>query len=183
MNAKPLLIMGLCLCSISTISGDSKPGQAEVPFRRPGLNAGGGASIDTVTISPDDDKRVNTCAIVQAVTALPAGFQEVPPANGLEARQNYKTDYSKLSEQLLSDYNQQNADLALPPGYIYGVVYEISYDIQTERIVYEVKSALSYRGSLSPRWYEYKRNHNDTFFSKKLLAEIVAGVNSCAKPH
>jgi hypothetical protein len=178
-----LLILGLCLCSVPAVSEDSKREQAQVPFHRPGLGIGGGGSVGIVTIGAEDDKKVNTCAIVGAVSALPAGFQEVPPANGLEAKQRYKTDYSKLSAKTLSEYNQQNVDLPLPAAYIYGVVYEVDYDVQTERIVYEVKSTLSYTGSLSAQWYEYKKKYNDTYFSRKLLAGIVDEVKSCAKPN
>jgi hypothetical protein len=182
-NTRHLLIFGLYLCAVPAVSGDSKPEQAQVLFRRPGLGAGGGGSLGIVTIRSDDDKKVNTCAIVQAVSALPAGFLVVPPANGLEARQRYKTDYSRLSQPVLSEYNRQNTDVPLPAGPIYGVVYEISYDVQTGRIVYEVKSTLNYTGSRSDNWYEYKKNYNDTFFAKKLLAGIVEEVKSCAKPN
>lgn len=182
-NAKRLLMVGIYLFLVSSVSGDSKVEQAQVPFRRPGMNIGGGGSLEDVKIGAADDKMVNTCAITMAVSALPAGFREVPPANGLEAKEHYKTDYAQISPSALTEYNQKNGDLQLPAGPIYGVVYEVSYDIQTGHILYEVKSKLSYKGSSSRDWYEYAKTYNDAFFSRKLLDGIVERVRTCAKPN
>jgi hypothetical protein len=58
------------------------------------MGIGGGETSDIV-IGNDDDQYVSTCAILKAVLAVQAGFVHEPEA-GLEAKQAYKTDYSRF---------------------------------------------------------------------------------------
>lgn len=176
----PLLFATFLLLCLASALADGKRFQAQVPFRRPGLGLGGGKST-AVVIGIGDDKRVNTCAIVNAVSAVGAGFMQRPD-DGFEAKQPYRTDYGKVPAATLVEYNQHNPDLALEAGPLYGVVYEISYDVRPEFILYEVKSTLSYTGSRSAQWYVYKKKYNDTFFSEKLLSGIDQHVAGCARP-
>ena len=180
MKARSLLVTFLCLSTIPSAFGDGKRQEVQVAFRRPGMGIGGGETSDIV-IGNDDDKYVSTCAILKAVLAVQAGFVHEPEA-GLEAKQAYKTDYSKLSADDLTEYNRQNADWPLAPGPLYGVVYEVSYEVLKGFVKYDVKSTLSYSGSRSAQWYEYKKKYNDTYFSKRLLTGIDQRVAACAKP-
>ncbi|HVG92626.1 MAG TPA: hypothetical protein VNB54_14120 [Alphaproteobacteria bacterium] len=152
----------------------------DVPFRRPGFGVGGG-DYTGIMMDIEDDKKVNTCAIIQAVAALPAGLTHVPD-DGLDAKQLYTTDYSKLTSDALDEYNKQNSDMKLPQGRLYGVVYEVSYEVQSNIIRYQVKTKLYYAGSDSSKWYEYGKKYNDTYFSKNFLSAVEQQVAICAKP-
>ena len=157
----------------------SKPVTIEVTYRRPGMGIGGG-SYTGMVVRPEDDKRVNTCAITRAVSGASAGFVTFP-ADGFESKQPYKTDYGRLTDDLLGEYNRQNSDTTLQRGPIYGLVYEVSYEVRKGFVMYRVRSDLYYGGRDSSQWYKYTKKYNDTFFSRRLLEEISKLTVSCAK--
>lgn len=169
----------LLSCALPCFAGP-KTMQLEVPFRRPGMGMGGG-DYTGIVLDMADDKKVNTCAIVQAIQALPAGLAHMPN-DGLDAKQLYTTDYSKLTTDALAEYNKQNGDMQLPPGRLYGVVYDVSYDVRQGMLLYQVKTKLYYTGSDSAKWYEYPKKYNDIYFSKNLLSAIEQQAHTCAKP-
>jgi len=169
----------LASCALPSFAGP-KTIKLEVPFRRPGMGVGGG-EYTGIILDMADDKKVNTCAIVQAVQALPAGLAHIPD-DGLDAKQLYTTDYSKLSSDALAEYNKQNGDMQLPAGRLYGVVYDVSYEVKQGSLLYQVKAKLYYTGSGSAKWYEYGKKYNDTYFSKNFLSAIEQQAHTCAKP-
>lgn len=174
-----VVILVLISCALPCFAGP-KTMKLEVSFRRPGLGVGGG-EYSGIILGMEDDKKVNTCAIIQAVGALPAGFAHLPD-DGLDAQQAYTTDYSKLASDAISEYNKQNSDMLLPAGRLYGVVYEVSYEVKKNLLLYQVRAKLYYSGSDSAKWYEYGKKYNDTYFAKNLLSAIEQQVVTCAKP-
>lgn len=178
-SIRRLLALSLALGGLFPCDGASKTIKIDVKYRRPGSGIGGG-SYTGLVFAPEDDRRVNTCAIVKAVGALPAGFTAIPE-NGLDPKTPYKTDYYRVESTVLSDYNQRNPDLRLPPGPLYGVTYEISYEVKKGFILFQVRSKLHTSGRESVQWHEYLRKNDDTFFSRKLVEAIERQIGECAK--
>ena len=180
-RTRPLLfaLAGLLGAWATYAAAATKDVTTQVTFRRPGMGIGGG-SYTGIVVRPEDDKRVNTCAITRAVAGASAGFVAFP-AEGFENKQPYKTDYGRVTDDLLGEYNKQNGDTTLQRGPIYGLVYEVSYDVRKGFVVYHVRSELYYGGKDSAQWYKYSKKYNDTFFSRRLLEQISQHTVSCAK--
>jgi len=60
----------------------------------------------------------------------------------------------------------------LPPNRIYGLQYNMKYDVQAKSIVYLIQSFLYQKGSGSRDWLKYSNYYDGRYFEGQLAAKI-----------